>query len=309
MLGVFTSQDVGFGYGGYSCIQYGGYIYQFCGANTAGASTGTSIRSAKILEDGSLGLASVVGLTPVVNGTPLVIVYNGQAFLSGASGNAIYRYVLGTGGAISDPKQVLGWTAESNTINGATQAFLVGDYIYLVRSTGLWAAKMTSDGPQQLQLLSIIGNTLSLAGCRLLVSGKKLIAVGGNIGATLQTAIYSADIDGFSAKNWRMVAGFPLAWTLPSALVIDDKLIVFGGQTASGNPNTVTTIYRSGIDKDGNINGNFTITGALAAHSRSPSQHYVATKNFLYVIGGVDGSGVSNVNVNTVQYARIIHGI
>jgi len=137
----------------------------------------------------------------------------------------------------------------------------------------------------------------ALSGSQAIVTKNRVYLLGGNDASTTISTIYTAPInsDG-TLGTWVSGGSLPgtLCWS--QAIVTNTNVYLLGGST--NGTNAVSTVYFTTINSDGTLNT--WSTGTSLPGNLSHSQT-VVTKNRVYLLGGLNGSGY----VSTVYTAPI----
>ncbi len=319
MLGPWTSVDLGFAYSSNPCLIWGGYLYQFGGHGTSGAQVATdcTVKSAKILPDGSLAPAKNVGSMPQARTNSILWQLGDTVFLAGGgiggiSSNLLTRYKMMDGGQISEPTAMPAMpVAVAASANGRLQS---GDMVLLynnvtgVTTSQFWSMKLTKDGPQQGPKyycekppgLSTLGS-----GTPFIVGQTLYYAGGASTGPnTNHSMVWACRL---GSLVWRRAFELPHPGFSFGFHVIDDNLLVI-----CGVDNTISAAarwpksYMVKLNSDGDPIGLFKeISTPVNPTAYLNLSGIVSSKTHIYAVGG---SLASSVRSNLVQIAPILRG-
>lgn len=200
---------------------------------------------------------------------------------------------------------ITGWVSETNlpdnigwsrTLVTKNYVYLIGGYNGTILLSTVYRADINTDGTLGAWIST---SQLPVAiRCHCLVSGRnKVYIIGGLVGAgsgSYTSAIYSASINADGTLGaWSNIGSYPLAVAWADAIIIKDRIHVFGGWNGSA---AVNSIYSAKINIDGTLGG--WILGSSSLPTTLSTLAVIATKNRIYSIGGQvagGGGGVTSV--------------
>jgi hypothetical protein len=291
----------------HSSVVIGNNIYVI-GGSDAGNTSMTSVESAPVKSDGSLGKFALVTtsalITPRADATALVT--NGWLYIIGGASNGavstIERAAINPDGSIGTFAIVPNVTLAS--VNGRAQqsSVVLGNAIYVIDGQANNGAELTSieqatinpDGSISTFTASSVSTIYpGRRGSRSVVIGNNVFVLGGDsVDIGVDYTLQRASIDGggalgsFSPDTTTQLAtsrgGF-------CVVVTGNQMHLIGGTDANGN--TVSTNESATIAPDGTL-ASFAIDGEKLQRARR-SHCCAVLGGFVYAIGGYNGSSDS----------------
>ncbi|MBO9540321.1 IPT/TIG domain-containing protein [bacterium] len=287
---------------GHSCAVVGNYLYVIGGYNGGYLN---SVERALINADGTLG-----SFTPFTSSSLFtsrsdhasVIVGSYLYLIGGFNESYLYdmeRATLNSDGTIGPFAPVPG--ASLATPRGFHSAVTLENYLYLVGGANnagslnsVERAPINPDGTLG-AFAAFGGSTLSTprSGHSATIIGDYLYLFGGKNGASVLSSIERAPISaGGVLGAFSAVGGIllPTAMQRLNTLLVGSHLLIIGGESASGSG--YNTLYRASILASGAI-GAFSSAGNIGTQRSDHAT--VASRGFLYVVGGYNGSYLSSI--------------
>ena len=268
-----------------------------CGGST-GATTVTTVYTAPINSDGTLGTWVTGTSLPGALSTSQAVVTKNRVYLLGGYNNSVYTSTVYTAPINTDGTLGAWTTGTSLPVGmGYSQAIVTNKRVYLLGGyngsylTTVYTAVINADGT----LGGWIAGTSLPVGMSYLsaIVTKNRIYLLGGYNASGYTSIYTTSIsaDG-QLGTWSVSGNLPAGVMSSQAVVVKNKVYVFGGWSAAPNSNIV---YTATINSDGTL-GNWTTGTSLPAGLHN--SQVIVTKNRVYLLGGARGlwtDAVSNV--------------
>ena len=282
-------------------------VYLLGGRSSASAISGSTVYTAPINADGTLGSWSTGTSLPGALAQSQVIVTKNRVYLLGGyNGNSyvstVYTAPINADGTLG------AWTTGTSLPRalGYHQAIVTKNRVYLLGGwdaglsyvSTVYTAPINADGTLGTWTT---GTSLPepLGGSQAIVTKNRVYLLGGHNGGSWVSTIYTAPIneDG-TLGAW--TTGTPLPGALPEsqAIVTKNRVYLLGGFNNSG---TVSTVYSAPINADGTLgtwNIGPSLPGALSASQA------IVTKNRVYLLGGSNNYGI----VSTVYTAPFSGG-
>lgn len=280
-------------------------VYMLGGYN--GTSYISTIYSAPINTDGTLGSWTTNGSVPVALGWTQAFVTKNRVYFTGGYNGSVY-----SGGVYSAPINSDGtlgtWVTEANLPTSfafaqvavtKNRVYLIGGYDGSAWSATVYTAIINSDGT-----LGTWSTATSLPGAlstsQVVVTNNRIYVIGGYNGTAHTTTVYTARIntDG-TLSQWSNAASLPAIHSHTQAFVTKTRIYLLGCWNGTVHTNTV---YHAPINLDGTIGTWVTGTSLPGPLSHS---NLVVTKNRVYLIGGWNATVVTSV----VYTASVLEGL
>lgn len=289
-------------------------VYLFGGFNTTGSSLVSTVYTAPINADGSIGTwAFGTALPAAVGYTQCVVVKNKLYVLGGSDNNSGSNILNSVYYAQINSDGTLGaWVTASNLPSGfcAGQAFVTKNKLHLIGGyngeqilgiTNCYTASIDSDGT----LGAWSSATSLITGVywsKIVVTKNRVHLLGGEISGTnntsnIQTAVINAD---GTLGTWSVSGTLPNAISHSKIIVCNSRVYLLGGYTGSVY---LSTVYTAPINDDGTL-GSWVLTNITTPVNYLHNAVFV-TKNRVYLIGGWH----NGVTYNTVYTAPINGGL
>ena len=301
-------------YGG-ATVTANGYVYYIGGNNTSNVAQ-TTVYSAKLNSDGTVGTWSTLTSTPLPSARmrATATVVNGYVYVLGgldASSTAtqtVYSAKLFADGTIGN------WstTNQMPTVRRGGSTITANGYIYYVGgqdnagtpNTNVYYAKANPDG-------TISGWTMSPTvipqarynTAATTANGYMYILGGTNSSNVQQTTVYYAKLNGDGTiGSWTTASNpLPAARAESSAVVMNGYVYMLGG---ADTLSYVSTALYARLNADGSIGTWSTAANGMAAN-RASAGGFVSN-GYMYMVGGYNGStGVATVTHTTTARVQI----
>ncbi len=301
-----------------SMTNYNGYLYVVGGASSTGATSTTStVYTAQIKSDGTLGTWTIQGNLPTVIGYANLAVSNGYLFVIGGSNSGAIADALST--VYSTPLQSealafnIGGTLNNGNLidawNGNTAVFSV-DYKGTVNTNSGIQINQASNTPTANMISSLNGITNGSIGTwttttplpispilhSIVSYNGYMYLLGGHNGSSFLSTVYYSKVntDG-SLGGWNTTSTLPAILRGAGTAVSNGYLFVVGGENGSTQ---LSTVYSAKINADGSV-ATWNSLNTLPVISNNAA--VVAVNGYLYNIAGFNGS----LRFSTVYYAQI----
>jgi N-acetylneuraminic acid mutarotase len=294
-------------------VAYNGYLYVVSGTvNGTGGLTDTQY--APITASGDVG--TWITAAPVLSVAKYrfgMTVYNGYLYVTGGNGggatNDTQYAQINANGSIG-PWQT---TATFATARSGNVMVAYNGYVYLMMGNDSGSTKLNDTQYAAIDAPGATANTStptnfttarSLAAS--VVYNDKIYVIGGGTSTTLTSntnTIYYASIDPTTGAigTWTATTtALPAATRGLGATAFDGYLYIFGGYNGTVYSNTYQSVA---IASGGNITASWSAATSFDTNGRYGLQA-VMYNNFVYVVGGYDGS----TYYNTVRYAPVTSG-
>ncbi len=274
-----------------------GYIFVIGGCTTTCGALST-VYSAKLNSDGTLGTWATLNTLPGTRTFPTVVDYNGYIYVMGGRDDApadvstVYSAQVKADGTI-------GTWATLNTLPALSDkaaAVAYNGYIYYIGGTNnttgagavstIYSAVANSDGTiGSWTSLSVTLPSLTFAHMAVAANGYLFVLGGANGTDTRLSTAYSIPINanGTLGSTWNTLSNLPVILNGGVTQAYDGYLYVFGGTTGT----VVSTVYSAPMKADGTI-------GTWATLSTMPAvvANYggVMYNGYLYMAGGNNGT-------------------
>lgn len=266
----------------------------------------SSIYTASINTDGTLGLWELAGNLPEIISGSQVIVIKDNIYLIGGSvdtgvTNNVYSAVIyadGTIGTWSVVKNLpIGLSnTQAIVINSATgsynRLYILGGFTGSFPVADVYSAQIYPDGS-----LGDWVNELSLPATlyelRIIVTHNKIHILGGHNGGTWNPSVYTADInDDGTLGTWAETGTLPNNTMLSAVVVTKNTVYLVGGlESLPEFSQAVTGVYTASINIDGTL-------GAWIASSNLPNALYgteaIVTSSKMLLLGGFTDLGATD---------------
>ncbi len=271
-----------------------GYLFAVGGLN--GSTTLSTVYSAKVNSDGTLGSWNTLNTLPAARMQHSTTTGNGYIFVTGGSPDntstnvsTVYSAVIKSDGTIGS-WNTLNTLPVTMRLHATTTAngylFMTGGWNGSTTFSTVYSAKINGDGTIQ-SWTSL--NTLPVAQTdhSLIASNGYLFSMGGC--CTVST-IYSTMIqsDGTVSTWTANTIKLPQTMNRFGVTVANGYVYVFGGATANSNATTTSTVFSAKINTDGTT-GTFSMVGTMPYRAFQLSA--TSSNGFAFILGGVDSSG------------------
>ncbi len=296
--------------GVHATISYGGYIYVFGGTSNTGTTKLSTVYSAPVRTDGTLGTWATLNTMPALlyNFPASVIAANGYVYMVGGLNSAdsiistVYSAQLKSDGTI-------GTWATLNTLPVPLDETLVttnNSYLFVIggRTTGGGNVSTVYSAPLSSTALASNNSTTFTSGNLLDLwnnsSSKLSVDYAGNLtsqGYVASTGLTSTSttLTAGSTGTYQTLANLPVLLAFHTSLTYNGYLYIIGGD----NNGTITsTVYSAKINADGTIGGWSTLNTLPAVRYGFAA---AIGNGYIFVAGGDNGSGA----ISTVYSAKI----
>jgi len=288
----------------YNGAAYNGYLFVAGGSN--GAAPTSTVYSAKINSDGTIGSWATLSTMPTINNFHGVVAAKGYLFIVGG---CPANNTCGSGQAYSTvysaqikPDGIIGSWATLSTLpalNGASSVVVANDYIFVIGGfdgaayvSTVYSAQIKSDGTVgSWGTRTALPATKSTTGGAF-YSGYLFVAGGVTTGSVITSTVYSAPVnsDG-TIGSWQTLSTLPAVNNYNGLTAYNGYLYSIGGCSASFSCNSYSTVYSAPIKSDGTIGAWSTLTTLPALKGGPATAIY---NGYLFVAGGHDGSAATS---------------
>ena len=276
-----------------------------CGGYASGNTTVSTVYTAPINTDGSLGTwVAATALPTALRSSQAIVTKNRVYILGGHNGSSavsvVYSAVINADGTIGS------WTTETSlpgSLN-SSQAVVTKNRVYLIGGNNgshlstIYTAAINVDGTLG-SWVSSGSLPLGISAGQAVVTRNRVYYIGGSTGSAVSN-VYTAIInnDG-TLGSWVADANLPGSLSDSQAIVTKNRIYLFCGHNGSAY---VATVYTAAINSDGTL-GAWT-TGTSTSTTLAISQSIIV-KNKVYLLGGYN----SGLHSSAVISATILEGL
>lgn len=272
-------------------------VYLIGGANAGGRLS--SVYTAPIESDGTLGAWSLAASLPGVRGSAQLVVTKDRIYLFGGTNSAGNATSIVYTASINPDGTLGAWTS-TTPLPGAlefSQAIITKNKIYLLggNTTGYVTTVYTASVNEVNGVIGAwsVGTPLpvGLARSQVITTKDRIYLLGGLGASGYSSVIYTAVVnaDG-SLGSWVSAGNLPVQVAGSQAIVIKDKVYLLGGALSGGYSNLV---YSAPINADGTL-GTWSTSVNTLPGTIGYSQAIV-TSSKVYLLGGYIGSYLNTV--------------
>ena len=258
-------------------------VYLLSGYN--GSAWSTTVYTAPINSDGTLGNWTTGTSLPVVQGYGCAITTNGRVYII-------------TGGQGSTPSANIYVASISGGLNDYSSYYTPDTTNYMMPGSGRpWQQQYQINTTQSNDITGwTTGTALPTAFTgNTIVTKNRVYLCGGFNGSSYVSTVYTAPINGDGTLGaWTTDTALPGANGGAQAVVTKNRVYLIGGN--NGSP--ISTVYTAPINADGTL-GTWTTDTALPIAVQS--SQVILTKKRVYLLGGSNASGLSTVYTATVN--------
>lgn len=281
----------------HAAVHWKGYVYAIGGLD-AGNNALSTVERVMINSYGALGVWQATtamtvrrfGLAAVVSGNYLYVL-GGSNWTNNLS--SVERALFNSDGSLGP------WEAMSSmtTARYGHASVVIGGYIYALGGDGSGSverAKINTDGSLS-TWLAMSSMTEARIFLESVVAGNNIYALGGQMGyTTVERAVISSNS---SLGPWQNVTSMMTRRSSLGAATLGGYLYAVGGY--AGIPNgDLNTVERTRINTDGSLGP----WGAMSSMTTTRYGHaLIATREYLYSLGGEDGYGKASNTVERVE--------
>lgn len=281
-------------------------VYLLGGYN--GTSYVTTVYTAPINSDGTLGAWTTGTALPAVQSQAQCFIHKGYVYMCGGWNGSAY-VATGIRAAINADGTLGGWSPTnvpslpSNVAWGMT--FLTKSRVYVVGGyDGAWKntvyyAPLLADGSIGAWVTDTVFPQIIQSAAVAVTKNRVYIIGGATASGTATSNVYYATInsDG-SIGAWTLTTALPVGYFVAQSYVTKNRVYLIGGRTGA---NDTANTYSAPINADGSL-GTW-VAGTALPMALSQAQ-VVVTKNHIYLLSGY----LNNANFNSNVYMAIISG-
>jgi len=268
------------------------------GGYVGGSSTSTTVHTAPINADGTLGAwTTTTSLLAPINQHQAIVTKN-RVYLIGGSINGTYNTNVYTA-PINTDGTLGSWTTGtslpasvlySQAIVTYNRVYLLGGNVNGVNSSTVYTAPINTDGT--LGAWSV-GTSLPgvLVSSTAVVTKSRVYLLGGRTSSGVVSTVYTAIInDDGTLGTWTTGTSLPEPMASSSVIVTKNRVYLLGAWNANPSTGSISTVYMASINADGTL-GSW-VAGTSLPGILSNSQAIV-TNSKIYLLGGDGSSGYS----------------